>query len=196
MMLRNYFTALLLVWISCSPVQIKPSVTIEKKILFAKNWNVAVVDLSYEFEGEGQFGMGHYISGGKDGGRVLAGLLASELSKLDNLNLVERGMMKKVLAEHALQQSGVVDTQTMADLGRMVGADAVIAGELTDYVLWNNIGGYGSTISFSIRMIDVESGQVILSSAISRARASMDVLANAQLTAEEVVAAIRKQMTP
>ena len=191
MKIARYIILLGVLWVSCAPVQIKPSITFDNELLFSRQWNVAVLDLNYEYEGEGQFGLGQIASGGRNGGQVMAGLLAAELSKIHNFTLVERGQIKKVLAEHALQQSGMMDTQTMSNLGRLVGADAVVTGDLIDYVLWTNPTGYGSTVSLSIRMIEVSSGKVIMSSTISRARAAMDILANAQLTTAELVEGIR-----
>lgn len=79
------------------------------------------------------------------------------------------------------------------EIGKMSGADAVILGELTDYIIWDNVSGFGSTVSFSIRMIDVESSNVVLSAAISRARHSVDSFANAQLTAKELVETIKSR---
>ncbi|MCP5003778.1 MAG: hypothetical protein GY941_07475 [Planctomycetes bacterium] len=203
MFLTRYVAAFLLLCASCSnvqdhsnlkmPVQVPLTFTIEKDVFFARHWNVAVVDLNYNYEKEGQVGPTHWVSNGSNGGRVVAGLLASELAKLDNISVVERGAMDKVLAEQALQLSGVVDTETSIKIGRIVGAEAVLTGELTDYVLWDNPAGYGSTIACSIRMIDVQSGNVILSSAISRSRLFMDVLANCQLTIAEIVVGIQKQ---
>jgi len=74
----------------------------------------------------------------------------------------------------------------------MTGADAVIIGELTDYIIWDNVSGYGSTISFSIRMIELQSSRVILSAAISRARSFVDSFANTQLTSKELIESIQK----
>ena len=75
----------------------------------------------------------------------------------------------------------------------MVGADAVVIGELTDYVYWENVAGYGSTVSFSIRMVDVQTNKVILNSSISRVRHNTEPFANVQLTTEELVNTIKNK---
>jgi len=181
----------LLAIVSCVPVQVAPTVTMEKDLLFSRNWQVAVLDLNYEFEEDGTINMTNYKSAGKDGGRVVANLLASELSTLDNFKMIERSEIAKLLDEQALQQSGIVDPNKAKEIGKMAGADAIILGELTDYIIWENISGGGSTISFSIRMIDLQSGQVIMNAAISRARPYVDSFANVQLSAKEIVEAIQ-----
>lgn len=192
----KFFILIVIVFLaatSCVPVQVAPSISMEKDILFSRNWNVAVLDLNYEFEEEGTLNMTHYLSAGKDGGRVVANLLTSELSNIDNFKLIERSEIAKLLDEQALQQSGVISPENAIEIGKMAGADAVILGDLTDYIIWDNISGGGSTISFSIRMIDLQSSRVIMNAAISRARPYVDSFANAQLTTKEIVDEIQKK---
>ena len=74
----------------------------------------------------------------------------------------------------------------------MLGADAVVIGELTDYVYWENISGYGSTVSFSIRMVDLQSSKVIINSSISRIRSDTEPFVNVQLTTKELIENISK----
>jgi curli biogenesis system outer membrane secretion channel CsgG len=178
---------------SCVPVQVAPTITMEKDLFFGREWNVAVLDLNYEFEETGTISMTNYKSAGKDGGRVVANLLASELSNIKNIKIIERSEIAKLLDEQALQQSGIIDPEQARKIGKMAGADAVIMGELTDYIIWENLSGAGSTISFSIRMIDLQSSRVIMNAAISRARAYVDSFANTQLTTKEIVEGILKK---
>jgi curli biogenesis system outer membrane secretion channel CsgG len=177
---------------ACAPVQVAPTLSLEKEVFAGKNWNVAVFDLEYQFEEEGTINGVRYFSAGKDGGNVVAGILAAELATLKNVQIIERSRLEKVLNEQALQQSGLVDTDAALRLGKMVGADAVIMGELTDYVHWESLAGPGSTISFTIRMVDAQSSRVILNSAISRARGYVEPFPNAQLTSKELVSTIQE----
>jgi len=87
----------------------------------------------------------------------------------------------------------VIDSETAVAVGKLVGANAVVVGELTDYVHWESLTGPGSTITFSIRMIDSESSRVVLNSTISRARAYIEPVPNAQLTIKELIESVRKQ---
>jgi hypothetical protein len=43
----------------------------------------------------------------------------------------------------------LVDQEAAIQLGRLNGADAIIVGELTDFVYWKNTGATGPTVSFS-----------------------------------------------
>ena len=168
---------------ACAVRQVPPTVTLEKERLLAKNWHVAVLDFNYEYEGEGQIGTIYYLSAGKDGGRVIANLFAAELAKMDNIKLVERERISKLLEEHTLQQTGIVDVKSAIK----------ILGEVTDYVFWTNSTKYGSTISFSAQMIEVQSGKVMLGAAISRVRPSVEPFPNVQLCAQELLQIIKAQ---
>lgn len=181
------------VTVSCAPMQVAPTLSLEKKLFQSKNWTVAVLDLDYEFEEEGTISISKYKSAGKDGGRVVAGILAAELGQLENMSIIERQRIAKVIEEQALHQTGLIDSQSAMEIGKLVGADGVVMGELTDYVAWENVGGYGSTISFSMRMTDVQTGKVIINAAISRVHVGVEPFSAVQLTTKELIENIKSR---
>lgn len=183
----------LAIFAACAPASPPPTVSLDRSVLSTRNWKVAVLDLNYEFEGTGSIGTMQYLSAGKDGGKVVAGILAANLAELPYFTIIERGQIAKVLEEAALQQSGLADAGSAARIGALLGADAVITGDLTDYVLWEARGTSGTTVSFSIRMIDTDSGRVLLNAAITRPRPLVDTFANMQMTCKELVDDIRKR---
>ena len=178
---------------SCA-AKVAPSINIEKDIFNAGEWQLAVIDLNYEVEGEGQVFISKTRGGGQDGGSIVAGLLSSEFSRLNNVTVIERGQIESVLEEQALQLSGVISSKEALKVGKLLGANAVLVGDLSNYVTWENVLGWGSTVAFSVRMIEVGSGKVILNSAISRARNNHDIFANCQVTAKEMVDKIIKAL--
>ena len=122
-------------------------------------------------------------------------MLAAELNKLDDLKILERSAIDKVIEEQKMQVSGVVDESTAVELGKLVGADAVLLGDVTDYLTWTNVTGLsGSTISFSARMIDVASSQLLLSTSITRIRTGVLPAQNVQLTTQEVYESIEEEL--
>lgn len=175
---------------SCASLSVPPGVSVDHDVFFSRSWHVAVLDLNYEFEDEGRIGATEYVSAGVDGGNVISGLLAMELSSLDNLTIIERDNIAEILEEQSFQLSGMTDPDSAIDLGRLSGADAVVVGDLTDYVYWENTGVTGTTVSFSMRMIDVETGKVLLNGSISRVRTLVDIFPNAQLTTKELINAM------
>ena len=190
--MRYFLFIFLFLLSSCAPMQMAPIVSYDGHVLTSRKWNVAVLDLQYEYEAKGKIGITEYESAGRDGGRIVAGLLAAEFSTIPFFTVVERGMLEKVMAEQALQMTGATRTDSAVKIGKLVGADAVIVGELTDYVYWNNIAGFGSTVSFAIRMVDVEDGRILMSATISRPRTVVEPLTNASLTAKEVTAQLQQ----
>ncbi len=92
----------------CASMQVPPTLTMDKATLEARRWNIAVLDLNYEFEEPGVIGATKYQSAGKDGGKVVAGVLAANLAKLPKVTVVDRENLNQVLAEAVLQQTGVI----------------------------------------------------------------------------------------
>ena len=86
---------------------------------------------------------------------ALSQRLTSELINLNNFTVLERSLIHQVMEEQKFQYSGAVDSQTISDIGSMIGADYVVIGSIS------KIGG----IYFSIdaRMIEVKSSKSIKS---------------------------------
>ncbi len=61
-------------------------------------------------------------------GRALSSMTISDLSVLDDIQLVERERLEELLAELDLQQSAYVDPASALSLGMIVGAEYVVAG--------------------------------------------------------------------
>jgi curli biogenesis system outer membrane secretion channel CsgG len=61
------------------------------------------------------------------------GLLTAEFQKSGRFELLERSQMEKALQEVALGQTGLLDEKTAKEAGRLIGADAVLVGEISSY---------------------------------------------------------------
>jgi TolB-like protein len=79
--------------------------------------------------------------------------LVTQLVNLRRFEVMERSALEKVLKEHTLQSSGVVDEKTAVKMGKVVGADAIILGEI-------NIQANFAKVS--ARVIDTETSQTIV----------------------------------
>lgn len=64
------------------------------------------------------------------------GVVASVLDKylLQAYNLVERRRVTEILKEQTTQAAGTIDPATMHKLGQILGVDALVFGDLTDYM--------------------------------------------------------------
>ena len=66
--------------------------------------------------------------------------------------VIERGAVEEVLEEQGLQQSGCVSTDCAVEVGRMLGAEQILAG---------SIGKVGNVYTVSVRTIDVGSSVIL-----------------------------------
>jgi len=83
---------------------------------------------------------------------VMADLLRGELVNTGAFRVVEKQNMDKVLAEQAFQQTGCTSEECAVKLGRILNVQRMI------------VGSFGKTLGvyvFSIRVVNVESGEVI-----------------------------------
>lgn len=83
--------------------------------------------------------------------RTIAELLKTELSRSIDLLVVERSKLENILREQTLAQAGILATQEAQQVGRLVGADYIISGEI------NTIG---SQFRIDAHLTRVATGQV------------------------------------
>ena len=86
-----------------------------------------------------------------DLGRLLAEELTTRLFRTGKVQVIERRLLAKVIAEQKLGDSGVLDETTAARLGRLVGADALVTGTIADLT---------TRIRVNARIIAAETGTV------------------------------------
>lgn len=122
-----------------------------------------------EFKNESGAG---WWSGGV--GWELAGMLSNELSATNAFRVVERDKLEAVLEEQNLAASGRVATGTGAKIGRLTGAQYLVAGTVTAYeedtkstgggISFGGVslGGNSSQayLAVDIRVINAETGEV------------------------------------
>ena len=84
-------------------------------------------------------------------GSYLAEELTTNLFMTGKFKIIERSLLKQVLDELKLSQTGVVDPNSAKELGRMAGVDAIITGTTVD------LGVY---IAINCRLIETESGEI------------------------------------
>jgi TolB-like protein len=83
--------------------------------------------------------------------------MISSLVNQGVFRVIERQQLEKVLAEQKLQMSGLIDNNSAAEIGKMLGADGIIVGSITEY---------GRTIypkarlTVNVRVIEVKTGLI------------------------------------
>ncbi len=91
--------------------------------------------------------------------RGLSAMIITDLSdSVKGLKLIEREKIKAILEEISLGQSGIADESTAAMAGKILGAQAITIGSFM--VL-------GKKVRIDIRIINVETGEVITSDSVT-----------------------------
>lgn len=88
----------------------------------------------------------------EDMGKIVAEWFITALVKEGRFEVVERGMLQKIIAEQKLALSGLVDESTATQLGKVLGVKVVITGTVMKL---QNI------TEINARIIDVESASII-----------------------------------
>lgn len=91
-------------------------------------------------------------------GRYLAEELITRLYRTRQFDVIERQMLNKVLAEHQLGMSGIIDASSAKELGKILGVDAIATGTVTDLA---------DRIKIHARLISTETGSVFSVAAVA-----------------------------
>jgi len=83
---------------------------------------------------------------------MMTELLIHELVKSDDVTIVERKRLDKIMEEYAFQSSPFVDIKTAKKMGKGLGADCIIVG---------SVASLGCPLYITARMIDVEKGAIL-----------------------------------
>jgi TolB-like protein len=84
--------------------------------------------------------------------RSIPDIVTTDLSRPALIKILERREINRIIGEHKLSLSGMVDERTAKEAGRMLGTDYIITGSFTRL---------GAELRIDVRLIDVESVQVI-----------------------------------
>lgn len=104
---------------------------------------VAVIEFSEENTLNGQI---------TELGKFISEELTTKFFISKKFNVIERQLLNKILAEHKLSITGIVDENTAKQLGSILGVDAICTGTITDLE---------TTIKLNARLISTETGSII-----------------------------------
>lgn len=83
---------------------------------------------------------------------IITDRLRTELFRTNYFNVLEREKMDDILSEQGFQLSGCMSDECVVEAGKLIGVQQMVAGY---------IGKIGNLITLNVRIIDVESGQII-----------------------------------
>ena len=87
----------------------------------------------------------------------LAGMLISDLSNVQMIDIVERDRIEEILKEQNLQKSEKVDQTSIVNIGKLLGAEIILTGAYFEM--------FGS-FRIDARFIDVKSGEILKSEGV------------------------------
>lgn len=91
-------------------------------------------------------------------GRFLAEELTTRLYRTGQFDVVERQLLNKLMKEHQLSLSGMIDENSAVALGKILGVNAIASGSTTDL---------GSSVKINARLISAETGKVFSVASVS-----------------------------
>lgn len=90
-------------------------------------------------------------------GAVASDIFVTALARRSNFEVIERKQLRKVLDEILLDQSGVVEEESAKRVGKILSVDIALAG---------SVAAFADGIEMDIRLLDVETGKVILADSL------------------------------
>jgi len=103
-------------------------------------------------------------------GTAASDILITELVKSDRFIVVERSKMEKLMEEQKLGMTGAISPETAAKVGRILGLTAIVTGAISqagvktvgsDYLVTQSKKQIAE-VTVDIRVVDVETGQILL----------------------------------
>ena len=116
-----------------------------------------------EFENKSAYGQGRL-------GGAASDILITELAKSGKFIVVERDKMNRIMEEQKLQAQGTIDAQTAVQIGKIMGLEAIVVGAVSQFGVKKEGSDYLITqskqqvadVTVDIRLIDTQSGQVLM----------------------------------
>lgn len=123
------------------PADLAGEVIVEKVVRREKIFKTAVV----EFSERGDLGI-------QDAGTIVAEWMTTSLSKTGAFEVYERLSLEKLMKEHKMGMTGLIDEETIARIGKMRGVEAIITGSVIKF---------GDVISVTAKLINTETAKII-----------------------------------
>jgi curli biogenesis system outer membrane secretion channel CsgG len=133
---------------------------------------IAILD--FDFASVSETALGFSSKGGATG---ISNLLTNQLAKTDQYIIIERSRIEAVLAEQNLGQTGRLEASTAAQIGRILGVDAVLMGSVTKFFIEDgrqsgSLGGFffgaaggqrkqSATVQLAARLVNTATGEIL-----------------------------------
>lgn len=82
------------------------------------------------------------------------------LLQLKGYSVIDRGALDQVLKEQKLTQTGLIDQEKAVEIGKLLGAEGVVLGTVTEYIPRNYLLFPPAKVSLTARFINTRTGEV------------------------------------
>jgi len=102
-------------------------------------------------------------------GQAASDILITELVKTGKFIVVEREKMQRLMEEQKLGLTGAIDSNTAAQMGKILGLNAIVTGAISNFGVRTTGSDYliaqskrqEATCTVDIRVVDAETGQIL-----------------------------------
>jgi len=102
-------------------------------------------------------------------GTAASDILVTELAKTGKFVVVERDKLDKIMEEQKLQATGIIDSRTVVEVGKILGLNAIVTGAVSQFGVKTGGSEYllvqskrqTAEATVDIRIVDAETGQVL-----------------------------------
>lgn len=102
-------------------------------------------------------------------------VLTSSLLRTNRFRIIERRQIAKILQEQQLQLTGLIDEANYEKMGKLLGANYIIVGSITD-AWWGSDGiTHQSAIEGNFRIVSVSTGSTVASGTFSKRKFTSDL---------------------
>ncbi len=88
-----------------------------------------------------------------NGSAIVAERLITQLAQIKGIRLIERTLLRKLLEEHALSETGILDGNSTKEIGKILGVDIIVSGTLID------LGAEKTEVN--ARVLDAQTGAIL-----------------------------------
>lgn len=165
----------LLLSVLASPLFVPPAaVAVEQTVAQApapQRLRVAILD--FDFATTGLTGGAYSFAAGGGPGRGVSDLLTNRMVQNGTFSIIERSQIEAVLEEQNLGAAGRIDASTAAEIGRILGVDAVVVGSVTRFNVEERQSGFSvfgignsrrrylAQVEVNARMIDTRTAEIL-----------------------------------
>jgi curli biogenesis system outer membrane secretion channel CsgG len=139
----------------------------------AQNQRLRVAILDFDFANTGLTGSNFSFADSGGPGQGISDLLTNRMVQNGTFSIIERSQIAAVLREQNLGASGRVDASTAAEIGRILGVDAVVVGSITRFNVEERQSGFSlfgvgnssrrylAEVQVNARMIDTTTAEIL-----------------------------------